>query len=44
MDDHHNHLPTKNRHKQWTANPSEQWSFALDHMDAGEWDLAITLE
>src|SRR5260221_1781952 len=42
MDDHHNHLPTKNRHKQWTANPSEQWSFALDHMDAGEWDLAIT--
>src|SRR5258705_6305973 len=42
MDDHHNHLPTKNRHKQWTANPSEQWAFALDHMDAGEWDLAIT--
>lgn len=42
MDDHHNQQPTKNRHKQWTANPSEQWAFALDHMDAGEWDLAIT--
>ena len=43
MDDkQHSLLPTKNRHKQWTQNPSEQWSFALDHMDAGEWDLAIT--
>lgn len=42
MDDHHNHQPTKNRHMQWTANPSEQWAFALDHMDAEEWDLAIT--
>lgn len=34
--------PTKNRHKAWTTNPSEQWAFALDHMDAAEWDLAIT--
>jgi tetratricopeptide (TPR) repeat protein len=43
MDDqHHLQGPTKNRHKQWMANPSEQWAFALDHMDAGEWDLAIT--
>jgi tetratricopeptide (TPR) repeat protein len=40
-DDHHTQ-PTKNRHMQWTENPSEQWAFALDHMDAGEWDLAIT--
>jgi len=39
---HHLQGPTKNRHMQWTANPSEQWAFALDHMDAGEWDLAIT--
>ncbi len=39
---HHLEQPTKNRHKQWTANPSEQWAFALDHMDTGEWDLAIT--
>jgi tetratricopeptide (TPR) repeat protein len=43
MDDkHHIHPPTKNRHKQWTANPSEQWAFALDHMDVGEWELAIS--
>jgi tetratricopeptide (TPR) repeat protein len=39
---HHTNQPTKNRHRQWTANPSEQWAFALDHMDVGEWDLAIT--
>jgi tetratricopeptide (TPR) repeat protein len=38
----HIHQPNKNnRHKPWTANPSEQWAFALDHMDSGEWDLAI---
>jgi len=41
-DHHHEHQPTKNRHKQWNANPSEQWAFALDHMDVSEWDLAIT--
>jgi tetratricopeptide (TPR) repeat protein len=40
-EDHHLQQPTKSRHKVWTANPSEQWAFALDHMDAGEWDLAI---
>jgi tetratricopeptide (TPR) repeat protein len=39
---HHKPQPTKNRHKTWTENPSEQWSFALDHMDVGEYDLAIT--
>src|SRR5436305_14199210 len=39
---HHMQQPTKNRHRQWTANPSEQWAFALDHMDVEEWDLAIT--
>src|SRR5260370_34295430 len=42
MDEHHQHEPTKNRHKQWNANPSEQWAFALDHMDVEEWELAIT--
>jgi tetratricopeptide (TPR) repeat protein len=43
MSEEHHHLkPTKNRHIPWDANPSEQWAFALDHMDAGEWDLAIT--
>lgn len=42
MDDDHHLQPTKNRHKQWADNPSEQWAFALDHMDAGEWELAIT--
>ena len=36
------HAPSQNRHKQWHANPSEQWAFALDHMDVSEWDLAIT--
>src|SRR5258706_9936941 len=42
MDDQQHSLqPTKNRHRQWTQNPSEQWAFALDHMDAGEWDNAI---
>ena len=42
MDDkQHSTQPTKNRHRQWTDNPSEQWAFALDHMDVGEWDLAI---
>lgn len=40
MDEHH-YKPTEHRHRQWHANPSEQWAFALDHMDAGEWDLAI---
>lgn len=34
--------PTKSRHRPWAQNPSEQWAFALDHMDAGEWDLAVT--
>ncbi len=39
---HHIQQPGKNnRHKPWTANPSEQWAFALDHMDTGDWDLAI---
>lgn len=33
--------PRSNKHKQWTANPSEQWAFALDHMDLEEYDLAI---
>src|SRR5947199_9894295 len=43
MDDkQHSTQPTQNRHRQWTENPSEQWAFALDHMDVGEWDLAIT--
>ncbi len=43
MDDkQHSNQPTRNRHKQWADNPSEQWAFALDHMDVGEWDLAIT--
>jgi tetratricopeptide (TPR) repeat protein len=43
MDDkQHTNGPTRNRHRQWTANPSEQWAFALDHMDVGEWDLAIS--
>lgn len=31
----------KDRHCAWEENPSEQWAFALDHMDSGEWDLAI---
>jgi tetratricopeptide (TPR) repeat protein len=43
MDEHHHvQTTTKNRHRTWTANPSEQWAFALDHMDVEEWDLAIT--
>ena len=43
MDDNqHTDQPTKNRHRQWADNPSEQWAFALDHMDVGEWDLAIS--
>ncbi|HLY28028.1 MAG TPA: tetratricopeptide repeat protein [Aggregatilineales bacterium] len=43
MDEHHHvQTSTKNRHHTWTANPSEQWAFALDHMDVEEWDLAIT--
>jgi tetratricopeptide (TPR) repeat protein len=29
------------RHTPWEANPSEQWAFALDHMDRGEWENAI---
>ena len=33
---------TQERHYPWQQNPSEQWAFALDHMDAGEFDLAIT--
>lgn len=31
----------RDRHHPWEQNPSEQWAFALDHMDSGEWDLAI---
>ncbi|HVO41461.1 MAG TPA: hypothetical protein VMT34_02505 [Aggregatilineales bacterium] len=42
MGDDQQHGSTRNRHKQWYANPSEQWAFALDHMDVSEWDLAIT--
>jgi tetratricopeptide (TPR) repeat protein len=41
MDDNPLNEPTQNRHRQWAANPSEQWAFALDHVDAGEWDKAI---
>ena len=29
------------RHESWIENPSEEWTYALDHMDAGEWDTAI---
>ncbi|GAB4573967.1 MAG: hypothetical protein Kow0077_18190 [Anaerolineae bacterium] len=29
------------RHTPWEENPSEEWAFALDHMDRGEWELAI---
>lgn len=29
------------RHTPWEQNPSEQWAFALEHMDRGEWDQAI---
>jgi tetratricopeptide (TPR) repeat protein len=36
------HTATRNLHKQWNANPSEQWAFALDHMDLSEWEYAIT--
>ncbi len=32
----------RDRHQPWNENPSQEWAFALDHMDAGEWDLAIT--
>lgn len=32
----------RRNHRAWTANPSEQWSYALDHMDAGEFDLVVT--
>ncbi len=31
----------RDRHQPWQENPSQEWAFALDHMDAGEWDLAI---
>lgn len=31
----------RDRHQPWQENPSEEWAFALDHMDAEEWDLAI---
>lgn len=36
------HHTAQSRHRPWEQNPSEQWAFALDHMDSGEWDLAIT--
>ncbi len=39
---HHIQQTTKDRHRSWTANPSEQWAFALDHIDVEEWDLAVT--
>lgn len=29
------------RHIPWEENPSEQWAYALEHMDRGEWDNAI---
>jgi len=29
------------RHTPWEENPSEQWAFALEHMDRGEWDAAV---
>ncbi len=29
------------RHKPWEENPSEEWAFALEHADRGEWDFAI---
>ena len=29
------------RHTPWEDNPSEQWAFALEHMDQSEWDQAL---
>lgn len=29
------------RHQPWQENPSEEWAFALEHMDRGDWENAI---
>jgi tetratricopeptide (TPR) repeat protein len=29
------------RHQPWQENPSEEWAYALDHMDRGDWENAI---
>ena len=29
------------RHPPWDENPSEEWAFALQHLESGEWDSAI---
>lgn len=30
------------RHTPWIDNPSEEWFFALEHMERGEWELTLT--
>lgn len=34
--------PSEQKHQPWTENPSEQWMYALEHMNAGEYELVIT--
>jgi tetratricopeptide (TPR) repeat protein len=33
--------PFRPTHQPWPENPSEQWIYALEHMNAGEYDLAV---
>ena len=33
--------PINPKHQPWPENPSEQWIYALEHMNAGEYELAL---
>lgn len=41
MDDQTRRTVPNRSHASWKENPSEQWAFALDHMENEEWDSAI---
>ena len=32
--------PTDTKHQPWTENPSEEWIYALEHMNTGQYELA----
>jgi tetratricopeptide (TPR) repeat protein len=33
--------PFQARHRHWEENPSEQWMYALEHMNTGQFELAV---
>ena len=41
MPEESRHSIHNRRHQAWQENPSEEWAFALEHMDRGDWQNTI---